>query len=240
MELNETCCLATADPPICPTESFIVSSAHQPCFLIMFLQARISNYTSAMHLLPTPSGCVSSRYHLCDVLLLHMFFLSAPSLIPFPPFPSSLSPLTSPFLTLSPLLGEGLSSSRLSLQKPGASSVSNLSQRRESRVSILLNHLLPSSSSNTGPCPGPSPLTTPQNTPASFRRSSQSSPCTKGVGLGPQGIPEVVVSPPEDDNPSNSAEDEAAAPRLSRQASSETQGLELLPLEGKYLCSLPV
>eukprot|EP00064_Thunnus_orientalis_P007091 superscaffoldBa00000768_g7110 len=137
--------------------------------------------------------------------------------------------------------GEGLSSSRLSLQKPGApSSVSNLSQRRESKVSILLNHLLPSSSSNTGPSPGPSPLATPQNTPASFRRSSQSPPRTHGAGPGPLGIPEVVVSPPEDDDPPNSAEEEAASQQFSRRASSASQGLELLPLEGKYLCSLPV
>uniref|UniRef100_A0A4W6DU87 Anion exchange protein n=1 Tax=Lates calcarifer TaxID=8187 RepID=A0A4W6DU87_LATCA len=130
-------------------------------------------------------------------------------------------------------IGEGLSSSRLSLHKPGvSSSVSNLSQRRESRVSVLLNHLLPSSSSNTGSSPGLSPLSTPQNTPASFRRSSQSLPRTHGVGLGPQGIPEVVVSPPEDDDPPNSAEDDTASPQLSRRASSASQGLELLPLEG--------
>uniref|UniRef100_A0A667ZAT1 Anion exchange protein n=1 Tax=Myripristis murdjan TaxID=586833 RepID=A0A667ZAT1_9TELE len=98
-------------------------------------------------------------------------------------------------------IGEGLSSSRLSLQKPGAASSSNLSQRRESRVSVLLNHLLPSSSSNTGPSPGPSPFTTPQNTPPSLRRSSQTASHTPGPGPGPQGIPEVVVSPPEDDDP---------------------------------------
>ncbi|XP_026202559.1 sodium bicarbonate cotransporter 3-like isoform X4 [Anabas testudineus] len=129
-------------------------------------------------------------------------------------------------------IGEGLSSSRLSLHKPGAaSSVSNLSQRRESRVSILLNHLLPSSSYSTGLSPGPSPLTTPQNTPTFFRRSSQSPP-RHGTGLGPQGIPEVVVSPPEDDDPPNSAEEEAASPQLSRRASLASQGLELLPLEG--------
>ncbi|XP_044026762.1 sodium-driven chloride bicarbonate exchanger-like isoform X9 [Siniperca chuatsi] len=128
--------------------------------------------------------------------------------------------------------GEGLSSSRLSLHKPGAaSSVSNLSQRRESRVSVLLNHLLPSSSSNTGPSPGPSSFT-PQNTPTFFRCSSQSPPCIHGAGLGPQGIPEVVVSPPEDDDPPNSAEEEAASLQLSRRASSASQGLELLPLEG--------
>ncbi|XP_029022160.1 sodium-driven chloride bicarbonate exchanger-like isoform X2 [Betta splendens] len=122
--------------------------------------------------------------------------------------------------------GEGLSSSRLSLHKPGAaSSVSNLSQRRESRVSILLNHLLPS--------PSPSPLTTPQNTPAFLRRSSQSPP--RSHGGGPQGIPEVVVSPPEDDDPPNSAEDEAASPQLSRRGSSASQGLELLSLEGSLV-----
>uniref|UniRef100_A0A3Q1JB27 Anion exchange protein n=1 Tax=Anabas testudineus TaxID=64144 RepID=A0A3Q1JB27_ANATE len=110
--------------------------------------------------------------------------------------------------------GEGLSSSRLSLHKPGAaSSVSNLSQRRESRVSILLNHLLPSSSYSTGLSPGPSPLTTPQNTPTFFRRSSQSPP-RHGTGLGPQGIPEVVVSPPEDDDPPNSAEEEESHSNL--------------------------
>uniref|UniRef100_A0A8C9YIR3 Anion exchange protein n=1 Tax=Sander lucioperca TaxID=283035 RepID=A0A8C9YIR3_SANLU len=109
-------------------------------------------------------------------------------------------------------IGEGLSSSRLSLYKPGsASSVSNLSQRRESRVSILFNHLLPSSSSNTGQAPGPQLLTTPQNTPTAFRHSSQ----TLGAGLGPRGIPEVVVSPPEDDDPPNSAEEEGASPELS-------------------------
>ncbi|XP_023127742.1 sodium bicarbonate cotransporter 3-like isoform X4 [Amphiprion ocellaris] len=139
-------------------------------------------------------------------------------------------------------IGEGLSSSRLSLHKPGAaSSVSNLSQRRESRVSVLLNHLLPSSSSNTGLSPGHSPHTTPQSTPSSFRRSSQSSTQTHGTGLGPQGIPEVVVSPPEDDDPPNSAEEEAISPQLSRRASLASRNLELLPLEGPLVSpnSLP-
>ncbi|KAF7659618.1 hypothetical protein LDENG_00295300 [Lucifuga dentata] len=129
--------------------------------------------------------------------------------------------------------GEGLSSSRLSLQKPGtASSLTNLSQRCESRVSVLLNHLLPSSSSNTGYSPGPSPFTTPQNTPTSFRRSSHL-PYTPGSGLGPQGIPEVVVSPPEDDDLATSAEEEAEAPQLSRRRTSlASHGLDLLPSEG--------
>ncbi|XP_061838777.1 sodium bicarbonate cotransporter 3-like isoform X7 [Nerophis lumbriciformis] len=129
--------------------------------------------------------------------------------------------------------GEGLSSSRLSLHKPGApSSASNLVQRQESRVSILLNHLLPSSSSNTGRSPGPSPLTTPQSTPALFRHASPSPPCTHGAGFGSHSIPEVVISPPNDDDPPNSAEEEAASPQLSWQSSCASQGLEQLPLEG--------
>ncbi|XP_031722241.1 sodium-driven chloride bicarbonate exchanger-like isoform X4 [Anarrhichthys ocellatus] len=130
-------------------------------------------------------------------------------------------------------IGEGLSSSHLSLHKPeAASSVSNLSQRRESRISVLLSHLLPSSSSsNSGHAPGPPLLATPENTPSAFRRSSQ----THGTGHGPQGIPEVVVSPPEDDDPQNSAEEAASSPELSRRASSASSashGFELMPLEG--------
>ncbi|XP_057683141.1 sodium bicarbonate cotransporter 3-like isoform X7 [Corythoichthys intestinalis] len=128
--------------------------------------------------------------------------------------------------------GEGLSSSRLSLHKPGAaSSASNLPQRQESRVSILLNHLLPSSSSNTGHPSGPSPHATPQSTPASFRRASPSPPRTHGAGFGHHSIPEVVVSPPKDDDPPNSTEEEAL-PQFSRQSSCASQGSELLPLEG--------
>ncbi|XP_029700538.1 sodium bicarbonate cotransporter 3 isoform X6 [Takifugu rubripes] len=139
--------------------------------------------------------------------------------------------------------GEGLSSSRLSLHKPGAtSSDSNLPQRRESRVSVLLNHLLPSSYSNTGHSPGSSFLPTPQNSPASVRCSSQNLPCTHGAGPGPQGIPEVVVSPPEDDDPLTSTEEEAATPQLNRRASSASQGLEMLALEGSLVSpsSVPI
>ncbi|XP_061598109.1 sodium bicarbonate cotransporter 3-like isoform X2 [Cololabis saira] len=138
--------------------------------------------------------------------------------------------------------GEGVSSSRVSLQKPGAtSSVSNLSsQRRESRVSILLNHLLPSSSSssNTAVSPGPSPLSTPQTTPSSFRRSAPAPSQTQGAG---HGIPEVVVSPPEDDDQPNSAEEDKVSPQLSRPATSAFQNIELLPLEGPLVSqsSLP-
>ncbi|MED6234678.1 Sodium bicarbonate cotransporter 3 [Ataeniobius toweri] len=138
--------------------------------------------------------------------------------------------------------GEGLSSSRLSLHKPGsASSVSNLSQRHESRVSVLLNSLLPSSSSNTGLSPGPSPLNTPQNTPSSFRRSHLSPSQTRCTGPGPQGIPEVVVSPPEDDEPANSAEEDAVSPQLTQRTYSASQNHELLLLEGPMVSphSLP-
>ncbi|XP_075995211.1 sodium bicarbonate cotransporter 3-like isoform X3 [Genypterus blacodes] len=137
--------------------------------------------------------------------------------------------------------GEGLSSSRLSLQKPGAaSSITNLSQRCESRVSVLLNHLLPTSSSNAGSSSGLSPHTTPQNTPTSFRRSSHL-PHGNSPDLCPQGIPEVVVSPPEDDELPVSADEEAAGPQLSRQTSSGSRGIEPLPSEGPLVSphSLP-
>ncbi|KAM6958844.1 sodium bicarbonate cotransporter 3 [Aplochiton taeniatus] len=125
--------------------------------------------------------------------------------------------------------GEGLSSSRLALQKPSglSSSVSSLSQRRESRVSVLLNHLLPSSHS----APGPSPQPTPQSTPPAGRRA----PAPPRAG-GSQAIPEVVVSPPEE-------EDEAAALAEDpgrRSSAISSQSIQLMPLEGKYLCSLPV
>ncbi|KAK0145434.1 Sodium bicarbonate cotransporter 3 [Merluccius polli] len=126
--------------------------------------------------------------------------------------------------------GESLSSSRLSLQKPGAcSSIGDLSQRRESRVSMLLNHLLPSSfsSSTTSATAvagaGASPLTTPQNTPPSDRRASPSLQRGLGQGVGARGIPEVVVSPPEDEQPQGPMDKERP-----------------LPLEGKYLCCPPL
>ncbi|XP_022527707.2 sodium bicarbonate cotransporter 3-like isoform X1 [Astyanax mexicanus] len=83
--------------------------------------------------------------------------------------------------------GEGLSASRNSLLKLGGS-ISNLSQRRESRVSMLLNHLLP------GPAHGHSPSPSPQNTPPSSRRSGSAH--RPPVHLD---IPSVVVSPPVED-----------------------------------------
>ncbi|XP_059898726.1 sodium bicarbonate cotransporter 3-like isoform X3 [Gadus macrocephalus] len=96
--------------------------------------------------------------------------------------------------------GEGLSSSHLSLQKPGpCAAIGSLSQRRESRVAILLNHLLPSSLSSTAAAAtGASPMTTPHNTPPPDRCVSQSQ---QHQGHGGRGIPEVVVSPPEDEPP---------------------------------------
>lgn len=199
------------------------------------------------------STCLRHTFFLTLPLLgiihvLCIFFICLSSLRhPFIHLPSPYPPSVLPFsllfflLPLFPLLGEGLSSSRLSLHKPGSStsSVSNLSQRRESRVSVLLNHLLPSSSYNSGLSSGPSPLNTPHNTPSLFRRS-QSPSRVRCTGLGPQDIPEVVVSPPEDDDPPNSAEEDTVSPQLSRRTSSALQNLELQPLEGKYLFSLPV
>uniref|UniRef100_A0A8C9VYX1 Solute carrier family 4 member 7 n=1 Tax=Scleropages formosus TaxID=113540 RepID=A0A8C9VYX1_SCLFO len=89
--------------------------------------------------------------------------------------------------------GEGLSSSRLSLLKPGIST-SSLS-RRESLASILLSHLLPS--------PSPSVSATPQNTPPSPRRSPaplhRPTPQLVVSNYEREGIPEVVVFPPEED-----------------------------------------
>lgn len=217
-----------------------MSSLHNHAFAYVSKSMNLSNYSATL-LLPTPECRLQTLCLWCAPTSYVFFSLLHPLFYFFSFFFFSLSRLCSLFLPLSSLLGEGLSSSRLSLHKPGASSsVSNLSQRRESRVSILLNHLLPSSSFNTGPSPGPSPLSTPQSTPTVFRRSSHSLSQSHGAGFGPQGIPEVVVSPPEDDEPANSAGEEAASPQLSRRTSSASQGLELLPLEGKYLCRLPV
>ncbi|XP_035375576.1 sodium bicarbonate cotransporter 3-like isoform X2 [Electrophorus electricus] len=87
-------------------------------------------------------------------------------------------------------IGEGLSASRNSLLKLGGS-ITNLSQRRDSRVSMLLSHLLP------GPAHGPSPSTSPQNTPPTPRWSDSTH--RSPVHLD---IPEVVVSPPVEDEES--------------------------------------
>uniref|UniRef100_A0A8B9JZ27 Solute carrier family 4 member 7 n=1 Tax=Astyanax mexicanus TaxID=7994 RepID=A0A8B9JZ27_ASTMX len=109
--------------------------------------------------------------------------------------------------------GEGLSASRNSLLKLGGS-ISNLSQRRESRVSMLLNHLLP------GPAHGHSPSPSPQNTPPSSRRSGSAH--RPPVHLD---IPSVVVSPPVEDEETEGI-------------SAEEDALEFTACEGKYLCNL--
>ncbi|KAM9497119.1 sodium bicarbonate cotransporter 3-like isoform 2-T2 [Clarias gariepinus] len=89
--------------------------------------------------------------------------------------------------------GDGLSASRNSLLKLGGS-ISNLSQRSESRVSMLLNHLLPSPGHGTSP----SPVPTPQSTPPSSRHLHPSD----GAPQVHLEIPEVVVSPPEEEDES--------------------------------------
>ncbi|XP_062844425.1 sodium bicarbonate cotransporter 3-like [Trichomycterus rosablanca] len=86
--------------------------------------------------------------------------------------------------------GDGLSASRNSLLKLGGS-ISNLSQRSESRVSMLLNHLIP------GPAQESFLSSTPQSTPPLHH--SESTHRAAPVHLD---IPEVVVSPPEDDEES--------------------------------------
>ncbi|XP_060771284.1 sodium bicarbonate cotransporter 3-like isoform X1 [Neoarius graeffei] len=108
-------------------------------------------------------------------------------------------------------IGEGLSTSRNSLLKLGGS-ISNLSQRSDSRVSMLLNHLLPSPGHGTSP----SPVPTPQSTPPSSRHFDSTDRAPQ-VHLE---IPEVVVSPPEEDE------------------ESEEDVLDLRAGEDKYMCTL--
>ncbi|XP_030645108.1 sodium bicarbonate cotransporter 3-like [Chanos chanos] len=114
--------------------------------------------------------------------------------------------------------GEGLSASRHSLLKPGVSN-SNLSQqRRESRVSILLNHLLPGSPPNPSPCPSP------QNTPPSHRHSTNTPQGSQGPAVKLD-IPEVVVSPP--------VEDECKEGILSEEKSLDLTDAEGLPVSSQ-------
>lgn len=96
--------------------------------------------------------------------------------------------------------GEGLSASRHSLRT--GLSASNLSLRGESPLSLLLSHLLPSSRAGT-------PVATPQNSPPSSpsisrltSRSSQQSQLQVPellVSPASDGIPTVVIHPPEED-----------------------------------------
>uniref|UniRef100_A0A250Y7C5 Anion exchange protein n=1 Tax=Castor canadensis TaxID=51338 RepID=A0A250Y7C5_CASCN len=97
-------------------------------------------------------------------------------------------------------IGEGLSASRHSLRT--GLSASNLSLRGESPLSLLLSHLLPSSRAGT-------PVATPQNSPPSSpsisrltSRSSQQSQLQVPellVSPASDGIPTVVIHPPEED-----------------------------------------
>uniref|UniRef100_A0A803V7K4 Anion exchange protein n=1 Tax=Ficedula albicollis TaxID=59894 RepID=A0A803V7K4_FICAL len=98
--------------------------------------------------------------------------------------------------------GEGLSASRHSLRT--GLSASNLSLRGDSRLSVLLSYLLPSSRAGT---PAASrcttPVTTPQNTPPSSPtcRLPPSPPQGKELLVSPASddIPSVVIHPPEED-----------------------------------------
>ncbi|XP_038016841.1 sodium bicarbonate cotransporter 3 isoform X12 [Motacilla alba alba] len=103
-------------------------------------------------------------------------------------------------------IGEGLSASRHSLRT--GLSASNLSLRGDSRLSVLLSYLLPSSRAGT---PAASrcttPVTTPQNTPPSSPTcspptSAQPSPLQGQellVSPASDDIPSVVIHPPEED-----------------------------------------
>ncbi|XP_043920695.1 sodium bicarbonate cotransporter 3 [Protopterus annectens] len=93
--------------------------------------------------------------------------------------------------------GEGISASRLSLRTN--LSASNLSLRRESRISLFLGSLLPGSRSVT---PASSAVPTPQNSPPSSPRfESLSPPSTMLSQPGPLLAPELLVSGGRDDIP---------------------------------------
>lgn len=137
--------------------------------------------------------------------------------------------------------GEGLSASRLSLLLRSSSISTPLNSRRPSRdsrgsrSSIILNHLLPSANSS----PSASPNVTPHNTPPTPRRAP-SPPRFPGPSLqGPEllvargeraDIPEVMVFPPDEEEPWLSAsQEEQVVPEPARLA-------QLLPppQSGKY------
>ncbi|XP_078520084.1 sodium bicarbonate cotransporter 3 isoform X1 [Lissotriton helveticus] len=102
--------------------------------------------------------------------------------------------------------GEGLSASRNSLR--AGLSASNLSLRRESRLSLLLDYLLPSRAGTPSGSRCATPVPTPQNTPpATPRLNRLVSACSQqGEPDGSEhqvysadDIPTVVVHPPEED-----------------------------------------
>ncbi|KAI7807138.1 sodium bicarbonate cotransporter 3 isoform X2 [Triplophysa rosa] len=127
-------------------------------------------------------------------------------------------------------IGEGLSASRLSLLRRSSSVSTPLNSRRPSRdsrgsrSSIILNHLLPSANSS----PSASPNVTPHNTPPTPRQAP-SPPRFPGPSLqGPEllvargereDIPEVVVFPPDEEEPWLSAsQEEQVVPEPARLA----------------------
>ncbi|XP_073728516.1 sodium bicarbonate cotransporter 3 [Misgurnus anguillicaudatus] len=140
--------------------------------------------------------------------------------------------------------GEGLSASRLSLLRRSSFSLSNpLNSRRPSaesrcsRSSIILNFLLPSANNSPSASPNISPCTTPHNTPPTPRHVP-SPPCYPGpsqllVARGERmDIPEVIVFPPEEEEPRLSAGQE-------KQVVSDPATLAqlLLPSQSGYLSS---
>lgn len=104
--------------------------------------------------------------------------------------------------------GEGLSASRHSLRT--GLSASNLSLRGESPLSLLLSHLLPSSRAGSpagSRCttPLPTPQSSPPSSPSVSRLTSRSSQQSQLqvpellVSPASDGIPTVVIHPPEED-----------------------------------------
>ncbi|XP_030637306.1 sodium bicarbonate cotransporter 3 isoform X1 [Chanos chanos] len=125
--------------------------------------------------------------------------------------------------------GEGLSASRLSLLRRTSISTSTPPHSRRpsresqgSRTSVILNYLLPSPSVSPSASPMATPTATPQNTPPASRRSLPplASPPLPGpellVAKGErEDIPEVVVFPPEEEDPQSrlsATQDEQATP----------------------------
>uniref|UniRef100_A0A8D0BWE5 Anion exchange protein n=1 Tax=Salvator merianae TaxID=96440 RepID=A0A8D0BWE5_SALMN len=101
-------------------------------------------------------------------------------------------------------IGEGLSASRLSLR--AGLSASNISLRRENRLSLLLNYLLPgSAAASRNATPLPTPQSTPPSSPRCGHKKTTNLQSTELQGAGllvspsSDDIPKVVVHPPEED-----------------------------------------
>lgn len=172
-------------------------------------------------------------------------------------------PLLLPSLLLSPL-GEGLSSSRLSLLKrtssigsygtpPHSRRTSKESRASRSlRASVLLGQLTSSYSPAASPTVTPTitPTATPRNSPPASRRSSPPPPPRSPalflhspqllVGPGEQeGTPQVLLFPPEEDQRDVQGEPLAPCPDLSpreevRMPDPAHLAMLLAPSQGKY------